>query len=359
MNYNDAFNKMLASYSLEVLDDAILVRSILSDYIGGSVIDSVLVNALYQISRNDNLFTYVKNHSLEESKTHIKGFIYTAPRHITIEQYIESVEPLLFSIFPNTYVKRIKNNVGAKVAAINKINRQPPFTKSNQIQIAMPSPKVVLPTHTPIVQKVINSIFINGLCKELFVDCGVTDIKVLKNNKDITKKAISVIRNGTCYLKLRGKFSTFKVYLPKTSYKQIKIHGDLKKIDFACARGYNFHADELSIKTDDCFTHINCNVDELFINQHTGYIIAAGYMKKVEEELTHNKVHCYFKTSNPVCNAASLNKDQIDLEFIYYKIKPKINRLFKKIKRAKGAYYLGHQSIKLDLYCHNGRISVH
>ena len=356
MNYEDAFNKMIAAYGKPVLSDTFLVRSILLDYIGSSIIDTQLVNAYSLLNRSENLFTYINKHSLDESKNHIKALIVMAPRHLSVDQYIESIEPLLFLHFPNQYVKRKTKCSGPQVAVVAK-------NKSNNPPLSLVSkPQVVnkqKPIQKPVVQKVIDSISISGVCKELLIDYGSTDISVYKNNKNITKSAISVVRNGTCYIKIKGKYSHFKIMLPNNYYKKIRINIETQDIDFACGRGHVFSLGELEIKTGECSTHISTNANLVSVNQDKGSTVYGGYIKEGRFALTKERVHCNFKSQKAVCNVTSIKKDVVDVEYISYRVKPKINHFLKKIKKVKGYYHLGNQPIKLDILTENGKIYVH
>ena len=257
MNYQEAFNRIIDIYGLEVLNNTFLVHSFLSDYTKSNE-DIELLNAYFILNRKEPIYETIKHYSLNDSKHHIKSLIIESDRQYTPVQYIKSIEPLLFILYPNEYVrvqdnfqkKNVVNNI-VKIKANNNNNNQNPIVQNKAINK----------------KKAFSSFNIFSDCKKLTIKSeACVNFRVInKRGKDVTNKVHFDIKNDVFDLVLQEKNEEFTVNIPPKTYKTFAINhgnGDLSiQMDLPSKK----IAKELFIYCDHVYSNIECNADKIHI----------------------------------------------------------------------------------------------
>ena len=350
---------MLEQKGIKILDDSFEVRSFLADYIGNSFLDLQLLKAYTQLNREVILYQSISRYSLLEAKNHIKGLIKNSDHSYSMEQYIHSVEPLLFYLFPNEYVHYQRKTIASGVSA--KINRGNPIKIDNKLSI-IKEPEYIIDPPKPkkIVQPIFTSISIGAVCRSLFITQSENDeFMILRDNKDVTLTTVSSIKHNTKRISIYDKGHDYTIMLPKRKYERFKCtyHGKSFSIASSKTKRMVFREIELSSVKGD--TAIIADSESIAVTQNKGTIFYDGYMNHIHIRKDKTKVDCIFKDKSIQKRLYILShKAIVKGEFPGYRIKPKVNSTFGKNRRVKGTYYINKEKLFVDISTRKGDIFI-
>ena len=121
MNYQEAFKAIISKYGIDALRDGFFVRSFLLDIITKTPDNLNLVGAYYSLNKVAVFPGSLLSKNLNECKVYIKLSIQKASKKHTVLNYIQSVEPLLFILFPHEYVSISANASDTKITKASTI----------------------------------------------------------------------------------------------------------------------------------------------------------------------------------------------------------------------------------------------
>lgn len=358
MNYQEAFKTLINRYGMDALKDGFFVRSFLLDSVNKTPDNINLVEAYYSLNKVAAFPGLLLSMNLDECKAYIKLSIQKASKKYTALNYIQSMEPLLFILFPHEYVSISENSSDIKMAKASTICHIKQEAQKHNTEIVQK-----IKQQKKANSKSFSSISIMANCLEIYLISCDTELRIQdKNCSDMIKKVFVDISRGMLSIKLNDKRKIFYVYVPRKKYKTISLKTNTKRtfIDDASFEE-RFKAKELDIIAGKGITEIHGNYDYLSVQQNVGRILISGASKKtivegnetlVFDTIYHNEVNCIGDYQIRV------NKGNIDLRCIKYKVKPKVNHLFKRVKKVDGVYSIGHKRIKLSLSTNNGSIFV-
>lgn len=330
MDYQEAFTKVLNQYGLEILESNFLVRSFLRDYTGNSPIDNQLIDAFYSLNRTESIIKKTNGLSLRECKENIKLLISKYNSGFSITSCIKSVEPLLLYIFPNEYTPYVEKQI-AKARVVR--NKQTPLKYTVQLltkPVVAPKPKVVN-MQKKVVQKdkIVN---LNIRSKNLKITYGSSKyVRVFnKNYTDITNNVSISEKNGIIAVNSISKHAELTIELPKTKYTKVKVWYSGKYLQIK-GRISGLTIDELEVKSGRGNVHIDTDTKVMTVSACNGDLYIEGTNKVLIVSAYKTNVDCslsgaYQRSCNIVAKEGNIN-----LNFPGYKIKPKINYIFKRI----------------------------
>ena len=357
MDYQKAFTEVLNQYGLEILENNFLVRSFLCDLIGNSPIDNQLMDIFYSLNKEESIYKKISGLSLKESKEQIKLLIANTKSGYSVTNYIRSVEPLLLYLFPNEYnLYCEKQIVKAKVVR----NKQTPLKYTVQLltkPVVAPKPKVAN-AQKKVVQKdkIVN---LNIRSKNLKITYGSSkDVRVFnKDYTDITNNVSISEKNGIIAVNSISKHAELTIELPKTKYTKVKVWYSGKYLQIK-GRIIGLTIDELEVKSGRGNVHIDTDTKVMTVSSCNGDLYIEGTNKVLNVSAYKTNVDCslsgaYQRSCNIVAKEGNIN-----LNFPGYKIKPKINYIFKRISLVEGVYQVGKRNVKLYLDAQNGYVTA-
>ena len=332
MDYLAAFNSLVDQHGLTVLEDSFLVRSFLSDYVS-SYLECQLIDAFYKLN---DVYPYVRSHTLEESKDYIKKQIKDAGPSYTITQYIRSVEPLLLKVFPS-YTRYQPKPVNKPVSV--KRNNKPVVVDNNNY----------------------HSLHMDVRCKNLTLTYGSSrKIRILNNkNKDITDTVSYYYDNGKLSFDFKKKRGDFLIELPKRDYQYLSIvfKGNKLTIKGDDVNKFTVRDSELNIVDGDVDMDIIGKT--LNVKQGHGFFSYNGSLTGFNYNGLSGGVYASFIDNDlKKCNV-KLDYGNIMLFFLACKIRPRINHLIRKVRSVDGVYFLKKNLVKLVLSAPKGNIKVY
>lgn len=356
MDYYQAFDKLIKTYGLKMLNDSFLVRSFLYDNIGNSYTDIDLLNAYYLLDKDNHIYNQIKGYQLDDSKTYIKSLIRVADKRYSVPQYIKSVEPLLMFLYPTQYVrykepsnmtpaKVIKNNNNKKRKAAVIVNNNQAPVKQQRVRIAK----------KPIDKY--EEVNIDVQCRKLIViyDQYQEPRLYTKDFIDISKNGALSIKNGSINLSLRSRAKTYTLLLPRKQFKKMDI--TFNGADFVM--GGPIKANNVVVNSKKGRLELDVEADNLTVYQGIGNMVIGEKIKHLLVTAYEGNVTCSF--DGDIINDCSINvgSGYMNLFFSGYTIKPRIPNLFHRLKEVNRVCKLGKRDVKLSLKVQNkGRIHI-
>ena len=358
MNYQEAFKAIISKYGIDALRDGFFVRSFLFDSVNKTPDNLNLVEAYYSLNKVAAFPDSLLSKNLNECKVYIKLSIQKASKKHTVLNYIQSVEPLLFILFPHEYVSISANASDTKITKASTICHIKQEIQNHNTDIIRK-----IKQKKKVKSKSFSSISIMANCLKVYLISCDTELRIQdKNCSDMIKKVFVDISRGTLSIKLNDKRKIFYIFVPRKKYKSISLKTNSRRIyvgDTSFEK--NFEAKELDIVVAKGITEIHGNYDVLSIQQNVGRILVSGASNKTmiegNETIVCDTIY-YNEATRTGEYIIRVNKGNINLCCSQHKVKPRINHLFKKIKIVDGVYSIGHKNIKLSLSTNNGAVFV-
>lgn len=347
MNYQEAFFKVVNEYGIEILKDRFFTRSLIADYIGGSLDDNQLLNAYCLLDKNQSVYEIIQNSSVKDSKEHLKLLISNQNKKYTARQYIKSIEPIYLLIYPKEYtpLKDARNNVKVK-ASLQRHSKKTNLEDST-----------IVNQHQNNVFKTINLNIPFCSFEVVFAKCK--KLTITKDNRDVTLKTKPVFNQNAVCIDIKESRATYKLEVPMKQYDSINILQDGGYLTINSNDSSKFIARKMNITMRDGSLYIKASAKKINVAKDRGNVLQSG--RYFEFSLSGKRVETYsfcYEDAPKRVNMA-LASGSIDLYFNNVSPKPKINRLFRKVTNVDGVYRLGSRTIKLNLSIKNGKIKVH
>ena len=339
MNYRSAFEKLISIYDYKILQENFLVRSFLFDYVGNSYIDKELVDAFFIINKY-SIYENIRFLTLYNAKNAIKEMINKEIRSHSIEQYVRSVEPLLFLLYPNEY-KEYKSSSNVKVKKMVK-KKSTVIIKPQVKKI----PKKSLPISSLVIESKSRSLTISTWKRKdyrIFNKDGVDVTSTFKPKKNC--ETLSII--------IPSKRGSYTVKIPKTDYKNMRINysGKLLAVN-------EVTCDNFKCVNSNAVANFVVDSESFTLAQNSGAVKILGNINKLSALLTKTSVEGCLYSSNPELYSISTTECDIKLETLKA-IHPSFNRAFKRVQEVNGLYTIGKKPVKLFLKTtEKGRISA-
>ena len=351
MNYQEAFFKVVNEYGIEVLKDRFFTRSLISDYIGGSIDDNQLLNAYCLLDKNQSVFEIIQANSVNDSKAHFKHLISSQNKGYTIRQYIKSIEPIYLLIFPSEYTPLKETNHNIKTqASLQKHQRVNPINN-----VAVGVAKAIKGQNNTF-----RAIRLNvPYCDLEIAFTKKKKLSITKNGKNVTNKIKPVYKQDAVYLDIKDPRANYKLEVPMKLYDSIDIAQEGGYLSTSPEELSKYIAKRFNIYMKDGTIYLKSSAKSINVIQDRGYILQSG--RYYDFSLTGKKVEVYsfcYEDAPKELNM-DIGSGSIDLYFNNARPKPRINHLFKKVKNVDGVYKLGSGTIKMNLSVKNGKIKVH
>lgn len=216
MQFSDAFNKVCRENGLTILEKPFLFYSLVSDLIGGSILDSRLLKAYYLLDNTLNLYkTFIDNGLAKSRKIIFKTYIENE-YDFTSSELTECVKPISLLLFEDDYYK-LQKTKPIKEKAENKT-----LCIKNKPSI---SPIVVVPKQSKFVDDEVKNIFINvDKTRRLrIIQNNNSELVLYKvENDGILTRCNVAIRNGTANVYIKDS-SEYLLSIPSKRYNSIEI----------------------------------------------------------------------------------------------------------------------------------------
>lgn len=358
MNYQEAFKAIISKYGIDALRDGFFVRSFLFDSVNKTPDNLNLVEAYYSLNKVAVFPDSLLSKNLNECKAYIKSSIQKASKKHTVLNYIQSVEPLLFILFPHEYVSISENASDTKTTKVSTICHIKQEIQNHNTEIVRK-----IKQKKKAKSKSFSSISIMANCLKVYLISCDTALRIQDQNcSDMLKRVFVDISRGTLSIKLNDKWKIFYIFIPRKKYKSISLKTNSRRTyvgDTSFEK--NFEAKELDIVAAKGITEIHGNYDVLSIQQNIGRVLVSGASNKTmiegNETIVCDTIY-YNEATRMGEYIIRVNKGNIYLCCLHHKVKPKINHLFKKVKNIDGVYSFGNIKTKLSLSTNVGSIIV-
>ena len=368
MEYLKVASKVIDKYGIEVFETPFVFRSLLSDLIGQSKIDNDLLNAFYLINQDKSLYIEIKNLSLKDMKAYVLDLISKLDKRYTKWQYIKSIEPMLFVLYPNEYVpipdkaviSNSQNNRVVKNKVVINKPQQPVANKQPQVPVKANKPKKANVRKPFNAKQDINHIVIESTCESLEIKYETADnIHIFDSNGvEVTKTAKIWHKDDFMKINVPNIERKYIVQLPKKKYFSLRVeyNGSFLKI-YGDKKTY-FKATKAEINSNNSVTSLDIDTNTFVINQNSGDIFAIGKILNTYADLNSANITCYYLGNHGNYYSIESNSGDIDLEFVNEKVTPKVNHFLKRVRNVQGTYKLGKTDIRFDLVTNSGKIKV-
>ena len=364
MRYQEAFARTIKRYGLDVLSEGFLFYSLVSDLVGSSINDLLLLDIYYALNRDVLILNEIRYKHLDDAKTYVKSLIIKTDRRYKVEQYIKSVEPLFIYLYPNEYqeyeAKASNNNVVVVKAPKKAQSRAPVIRKPQVINKPNVPNKAIKKPSNPKIPFTINTINVNATCEKFTIKynskgkCRLVD----ENGIIVNSGNQFLISQDTLNINVNNKREVYTLELPKQSIPLLNLTFNGRKLDIG-----DFSDETLTFKK------INMNISKGYVNviSHCNAInaqFAKGYFSAFAKfhDINLNGSECevtIYNYANTKCSYnIKVNKGNIELNFPNGKILPKINHLFRPVSCVNGNYTNAGHQVRLNLSTNDGKIKV-
>lgn len=348
MNYQEAFFEIVNKHGFGILREHFLFRSLFSDYIGSSFDDNQLLNAYFLLNKDRLIYDIVKIYSIVEAKNEIKKIIVLQSKKYTVYQYIKSIEPILILFYkdryiplrdpktktPKTHVNLIRNNnAGAKV---NNVAKKPPANN-----------------------KTFDSVYINISHSHLNVSfVNKKRITIYEGKSKKPAKTRRIYKNNAVFINFKNERNEYFVEMPIKLYNNFVIkqtNGFIQMKSYAHLRNI---VKDLNITADYSFITLDMDATNITINQNGGNFFQRGRFSNLYLKAQMSYVYLRPYDGSIKNIDVVIQKGNIEISSNHYKIRPKVNHLFKRIQNVSGVYQFDNQNVNLHLSTNQGKIKI-
>lgn len=361
MDYQEAFNLLINQYGYEVLDNSFFVRSFLLDYLGNKMDSISLVDAYYTLNKDSCVYQSIKELTLVDAKTHIKGVIKASTTDIALITYIRSVEPLLLLIYGDEYKKvgEVKQVNKVNIVRIKKKTKHiSPVLVNNPPQqvVNKPTPNVANPKRKK--RKIDRKIHINFVCHRLRVNfINGKKIELLDDRGNLINQNMRVTTNQDGYsFFYYSVYDTFTFNIPRDIFSRLYISFSGSYLEFEDTE------DRTKFKSIDMdaycsYLHIERMKAKRIKIKGSGTNISMGGEYEKIRISGNTTVNCHIKN---VAKEVKIKTyiGNINLNIGYENVYPKINHFLQKVQRVDKIYWFGRNEVKLNLSTNIGKIKV-
>lgn len=309
MNYNDAIEKIISEYGIDILSNRFITRSILSDYIRNQYESVKLIDALYNIYEICNVVDVFRENGFTNGRVELKKIYNESSINCSIKEYKNSINPISKYLFPDEYevANNIKENNDVTLVASKNKNG----SKNEKLTII----------NNEITKDVKRN---NGnIIKNIEIDIGNNQLLLrrTKNNKIeiyVGNKQIDIknytIMNNTLFIDFKNVKTPniIYIYIPHKNYDSLCIN--------------NYCADELIFSSIDIELY---NLDLRKTNYIFKKILINGQYIKLDFKGYCNELVVNIKSNySAVSVIAKLNKFSLKLlkGTIKFNIEPRLQK---------------------------------
>lgn len=262
LNYVDAINKIANDLGKDSFQDNTLIYFLLSDYIGKSYNDKLLVKAYYDISKQIDIYNILLNNEVNECKNIFSKEYNKFKDIITPTLYSDAIRPIAKLFYPNDFVGKqeekvqntnapiviLRNNIEVNVSKLNRKhvkNYQVNNHNSNTTLTPIKILSIISNKDIKIYSTNGQSYYIDGVYKTYFTSMKPSNKGevAIKSNNDIT------------------------VYLTDNLVKILKLEGHITNI-YRIKKNI-LHFDELDINCKNYSSEVNCDSNKTYIHCNT------------------------------------------------------------------------------------------
>ena len=259
MKYDQALITILHTEGLDVLKRPFHVRSVLSDLVGNSFNDKILIDIYSSLNLEGTLFNCVVPNFASKTEKNLFLLVDNAVTRFSKDQMLEAIAPIISYLYTKDWEK---NDIyyNAKISGDRSVYL-------NEVIVNMEDKKMVKE------QSQINQFVIEANCKSLTISKNKDDkILLYANDKLVKPNKYLTISKGSAFIKIKNVFKNYTLELPIKNPSNTTIQFNGKQLLIADERDNknSLMFNNLNIKTSKSTVKINAKIKEFKLDQEAG-----------------------------------------------------------------------------------------
>ena len=259
MKYDQALITILHIEGLDVLKRPFHVRSVLSDLVGNSFNDKILIDVYSSLNLEGNLYTCVVPDSASRTEKNLFLMADNVVTRFSKDQVLESIAPIISYLYTKDWEKN-------DLYFSTKITGDKSVYLSEMI-VNMEDKKMMKE------QNQINHFVIEANCKSLIISKNNDDkILLYANDKLVKPNKYLTISKGSAFIRIKNVFKNYNLELPIKNPSNTTIQFNGKQLLIADERDNknSLMFNNLNIKTSKSSVKVNAKIKEFKLDQETG-----------------------------------------------------------------------------------------